>query len=98
MIDKILKPIFWDTRLENIDPQKNARYVIERILEWGDFPHVRWMEKNYTKKQIIAALKVSRELSLKSANFWSDYYNVPKSKIKCLSKPFLRIRQTFWPY
>jgi hypothetical protein len=31
-----LKPLFWDTSLESIDREHNKRYIIARILEFGD--------------------------------------------------------------
>ena len=28
--------LFWDVNPKNIDPQKNAQYVIERVFDFGN--------------------------------------------------------------
>lgn len=94
----VLKPIFWDLDATGLDIQENSRQIIERVLEWGDFQQVRWMLKTYPKDQIIEAVKLSRQLSKKSANFWATYYNIPKSEVRCLTKSFQAIRKSTWPY
>ena len=98
MNNLILKPIFWDLDSEKLDLKKNSFQIIDRILEWGDFPQVRWMFKTYSKKEIIEVVKKSRQLSLKSANFWAMYYNIPKNEVRCLTKSFRAIQRSIWPY
>lgn len=93
-----LKKYFWDIKFEDLDPQKRSRYTIERLLEYGDEKAVRWMFKNFSEEAIKEALVSSRQLSLKSANFWAMYMGIDKEKVLCLSKPFREIRKKFWPY
>ena len=35
------KRIFWDVDFENLDYDKKARFVIERVFERGDVPDIR---------------------------------------------------------
>jgi hypothetical protein len=65
-----LKPIFWDTDLDKIDIQQNKGYIIERILEFGDKPAVKWLLATYSLSDIKKALEESRSISKKSRNFW----------------------------
>ncbi len=44
--------LFWDINPKNIDPQKNAQYVIERILDFGTDKEVKWMWDYYDKALI----------------------------------------------
>lgn len=93
-----LKPIFWDIDFGKLDVKKYPRYVIERVLEYGDLPQVRWMLKAYPRPKIKEVVKQSRQLSLKSANFWADYYQLPKNQIRCLNRRLQKQRKVLWPY
>lgn len=93
-----LKQYFWDVDFDKIDPEKKPRYVIARILELGDQKATKWLNQNFSQKEIIEATKNTRELSQKSANFWSIIYQIKPTEIRCLQKSFLEKRKVFWPY
>ena|SRR3989338_6385667 len=95
---KLLKSIFWETDVDKIDLKKNSSQVIERILELGDTSHIKWLDKNYSQAEITEVLLNSRSLTRKSANFWADYFKVPKNRIKCLIKELQKTQKVLWPY
>jgi hypothetical protein len=68
--------LFWDTSLKNIDLKKNADYIIERILEYGELDAVQWMQQIYPGRTIIEVLQRSRVISDKSRNFWKLWFGV----------------------
>jgi len=70
------RSLFWDTNLKNIHLRKNARYVIERILEFGDLDAVEWMQRVYTLQAVIDVLTLSRSITEKSRNFWLQWFGV----------------------
>lgn len=76
----LLRPIFWDTDINNLDPKKHTRYMIERILQYGLAEHVNWMLKNYTENEIIQAVIQSRIIDRKTANLWSYTSELTKMK------------------
>lgn len=82
---KLRQTLFWDTNPDKIDLQKNARYVIERVLDFGNDEEVRWMWNLYDKSFIKSIVEKSRCLSLMSRNFWllmlKDVKSNPKQKI-----------------
>lgn len=88
MIPQYLFRYFWEVDASKVDVQKRARYIIERILEYGDMDAVKWMFNMYPKKVIVEVLKSSRSLSRKSANHWALIFEVLKSQILGLSKNF----------
>jgi len=53
---KFRKSIFWDTKIELIDFEKNKRFIIQRILERGNRREIKSLIKIYTlttiKKEI----------------------------------------------
>jgi len=89
---------FWDINPANLDVSKYPRYVIERLLEYGDLPSVRWMERRFSREEIVEVLKTSRRLSARSANFWALYFCLPVEEVRCLSKRFRNRRAVTWPY
>ena len=69
---KFRPALFWDTNPKKIDAKKNARYIIERILEFGRKEEVGWVFKNYPKSTIKKVINLPRaQLSGKSKALWS---------------------------
>lgn len=98
MLPKYLHKYFWDTDVKKISTRENKRYIIERLLEWGDIKSIRWLLQNFDQKFIKEELTRSRGLTARSANFWRLFFNVPQNKILCLSKSFQKRRKMHWPY
>lgn len=93
-----LRKHFWDTDFSSLDIQTHSNYVIERILEFGDIKEVIWLMRTYPLDLIRQAICNTRGLSLRDAIFWAIVLDIPKKQVKCLKKPYLKIRRQFWPY
>ena len=64
--------LFWDVDPKTIDPKKHARYIIERILDFGQTDEVRWLVRQYPSENIKRALKEPRSpIHAKSKALWS---------------------------
>ncbi|MBI3606136.1 MAG: hypothetical protein HY202_08950 [Nitrospirae bacterium] len=63
--------LFWDAAPESIDLKKNARYIIERVLEMGGLDALQWIQRLYTTRLIIETLEISRKITPRSKNFWT---------------------------
>lgn len=70
------KSLFWDTA--EIDPQKNSRFVIGRILAFGDREDFKWAEKFYGEEKIKQEVLNNRSLDKKSLFFWRQFFNLKK--------------------
>lgn len=66
--------LFWDVNPKTIDPQRHARYVIERILDFGNDREVRWMARYYSPRRIRDTVRHSRVLDPKSRSLWALLY------------------------
>jgi hypothetical protein len=75
-IPERLRTLFWDTSLKRINIKKNARYIIEKILEYGDMDAVEWLQKVYPLSTIIDTLFLSRSITKKSKRFWMIWFGV----------------------
>lgn len=63
--------LFWDVDPKTIDPEKNAVYIIERILDFGDDNEVRWMWNYYDHVLIRRVVDTSRGLFPATRSFWT---------------------------
>lgn len=75
-IPQQLKYLFWDTSLDKIHLKKNSQYIIERVLELGDFYALDWLQRVYPTQKIINVLAISRNISEKSDNFWKVWFGI----------------------
>ena len=44
-IPKEFKKYFWDTDFEKLDIQKNKKYIISRLYNFGDIEEIKWLNK-----------------------------------------------------
>ena len=89
------KSLFWDTDIKNIDRVKNKRYVIERILKFGDFDDYRWMRNAYSEEEVKKViLKERSDLDPKSIDFWCHSFGIEESI--CTKKLLAKKQELFW--
>jgi hypothetical protein len=94
-IPEFVTKYLWDIDLKNLSQTKHKNFIIERVLEYGDQKTLRWLEKNYQKNEIITTLKSSKKISPKTGNFFALIYNIPKSELECIRKPFTQKQNRF---
>lgn len=68
---KFRQSLFWDVEPKSIDPEKHKRYIIERILDFGNDQEVHWMWHYYGKKLIADVVKKSRVLHGPTRSLWT---------------------------
>jgi hypothetical protein len=88
------KALFWDIDLDSLDPERNKRLIIERILGRGDVDDVRWVRVRYGDDALKETILASRTLDKKSLSFWCSYFNI--GMWLCLSKPSFLKQSAFW--
>ena len=70
VLSKNFKPFFWDTDLKKIDLDKNRDFVVCRLAEKGGMKEFHWLQKNFDIKQLKNIIRRSKNVSLKTKNFW----------------------------
>lgn len=73
------RSLFWD--VAEINPQKNSRFVIGRILAFGDQDDFKWAEKFYGEEKIKQEVLNSRSLDRKSLSFWRQFFNLREEDV-----------------
>lgn len=90
-----LRNLFWDTELTQIDCERHAAYVVERVSDHGDIEHWRWLLNYYGPDRVREIVSGSRRISNKSANLWRLLLNIPREEIACLNKSSRREAANF---
>lgn len=93
-----LSSYFWDVDPQAVDAERNATFIIERILEYGNTDAIRWLARAFSQKDIINTMTASRRLSPRSANLWAILYNVPREQLRCFDPSFRTLHTTLWPH
>lgn len=70
------KYLFWDASIETIDLQQHKNYIIERVLSRGFLTDFYLLLKLYNHNEICAAIKSSKVLDKKTANFCCHFFNI----------------------
>lgn len=70
MMSKSIKKLFWDTDTRGLDKSAND-FIITRVADKGGLSDAKWLIKKFGKKTIKRVVKHSRNVSLKTKNFWN---------------------------
>jgi len=68
---KFRQSLFWDTNPDKIDVEKNAQYIIERVLDLGEDKEVSWLWQTYDKSLLKKVVEKSRSLRGSSKRLWT---------------------------
>lgn len=91
MKDKtVLKGLFWDVDIEKVDPEKNSKFIIERVLKYGLTEHVNWLLHNYSERSIVEVVKKSKNIDRKTANYWAIHFHIPRQEILCIKRQLMQ--------
>ena len=89
---------FWDINSRNLNIHTRDRYVIERLLEYGDASAFTWLRQMYDFDKIKSIIKESNRISKKTANFYAHFFSIPYDQIRCLQKDFHKKHRSIWNY
>jgi len=67
---ELRQSLFWDTNVKNFDLEKHARYIIERVADFGLDSEVRWVLDSYDKQLIRDTITTSRSVRPRTKALW----------------------------
>lgn len=85
-----LKKYFWDVDFEELEFWHAKTFILKRLLDRGDTKALLWLKQHFTNEDIKNLLFSTRDLSQKTANFWTNYLKLDPKKVPCLQKPYSR--------
>jgi hypothetical protein len=92
-METLKKPsLFWD--VSRVDPKSHQKFIIERILDFGDQEDFKWAVDYYGKDKVVENLIKSKKLSKKSILFWCRYFNINSQK--CSANQSTKKQSAFW--
>ena len=94
-LPEFIKPLLWDVNIASLDLNLDQKFIIERVLEYGDLDSFNFILKTFDKNTIVSTLKTSKKLSTKSGNFYALVLNVNKDELLCIQKPFTQKQNRF---
>lgn len=83
IIYKFSENLFWDVRTESVDMEKNAPYVVQRILEYGRLSDWKLLLSYYGLSRIVEIACHLRSLEPRAMSFIATVSETPKSHFRC---------------
>lgn len=80
------KSLFWDIEFKSLDYQKDAVFIIKRVLNYGDEKDYKEIKRVYGLQKIKSIAKKIDYINKKNVNFWSIVLNIPLNSFECIKK------------
>ncbi len=77
--------LFWDIELSSLDFKKNARFVIQRVIQKGSLEDWITIKDFYGIDFIKQEILLMRNIDAKTLNFFSTYFGIEKNKFRCFT-------------
>ncbi len=75
--------LFWDTNSQNIDYEKHARQIIERVVTRGTVKDWLSIRAFYGMQRIKQEVVKIRSLDKLTLHFLSNIFQLPKTAFRC---------------
>ncbi len=76
-----MRPLFWDTDVQALDRDRNAPYIIARLLNLGGMRGYIWTVDLFTEQQIADAVIRRRDLRPVVCSFMARRLNIPQERL-----------------
>jgi len=74
-----VRRLFWDVRPETVDVERHRKWLIRRVLDWGDVPALKWLRQVYGDDALKQVVAENRGLARKTHVFWVTYFGLPET-------------------
>jgi len=69
--------LFWDIDISTLDIDKHSKYILERVLQYGDLEDWRKVKNYYSFDYLKTMALDIRTMDPKTLNFIAAYLNIP---------------------
>ena len=83
ILSSLSKHLFWDVDIHNVDINKNEKYIIKKVLQYGTYEDWKIIVKLYGQNKIISISKTIRDLDKKTLSFLTTISGVDKKEFIC---------------
>ena len=95
-INQLSKHLFWDTPQEKIDPVRNAKWLIQRVLEYGQWSDWKIIESYYGVERMGIEMTKVRTLEPRALSFIANLSAIPINKFRCYTRS--QLNRKHWSY
>ena len=82
-IESFSEYLFWDVNRDDVDPEKNAPFLVQRVLEYGQLSDWDLLNALYGLDKITEITKNLRSLDPRALSFISVISSIPKEQFRC---------------
>lgn len=75
--------LFWDVNIQDIDLEKHASYVVQRVLEYGLLQDWMLLRSYYGLSRIAEEAMLLRSLEPRALSFICNLTHTDKTKYRC---------------
>jgi hypothetical protein len=79
--------LFWDVRVDQIDPEKHSAWLARRVLEYGDWPDWQALVHYYGRSRLADIVTGIRSLHPRAFSFCKVWFDLPASAFRCSTHP-----------
>jgi len=72
-LPEFLRPYFWDTDFDQLDPVEHERFIAERLMEKTTPDTFRWLLAHVRVEVLRDLARTSRRLPARDRTFWRLY-------------------------
>ena len=90
------KRIFWDVNFEDLDYDKKAMFVIERVFERGDVEDIRQCRRFYGDEKITSVLLNAKYLPERRLHLAAAVIDKPFREFRCYT--LSQLNPKLFPY
>ena len=81
-LSQLNKALFWDIDFNNLNGEKHARFIIERVVQKGDISDWKLIKAYLGLERIKSKVVKVRHFNDKTLNFLSVILNMPKEEFR----------------
>ena len=93
---KFRPALFWDTEYNELDWDKHAKFIIERVLHRGTWNEFQQVLEYYGRNKNVETVKNLRYLEKRVMHFCRVYFDIPLSEMRCYN--IRQSRKVHWDY
>ena len=84
-VQSLSRSLFWDVDPETVDEVKHRRFIIQRVLERGNYGELKSLIAHYTMPVVIGEAQRIRSLDPVTLAFASCLGNVGEETFRCFA-------------
>lgn len=83
LLNNISAHLFWDVDVNQLKTEEHARFIIERVINRGNYSDWLNLIKLYSHSEIKRKIVNIKTFDKRTLSFLSMYYDIDKTEFRC---------------